>query len=226
MLVISGTARRRKGSRLTPGEAHAAAFPSSRPGRRGLDEDQVRAFVGQVEQELTQLRGERNMLTDEVQRLRRRVLTGDTETGPGPREEAQVDQAAAILSTAQRTADRCVASAEEYSRQLADDAQLRRDEILAEARSQAALMLEQAHTAASRAAEAALGAGPGPDRREPGAGLAYLYAFSDAYRAHLDSCLGTPACGTGEPGRAEPAPRAVRPGQPWALCPQPQSLTG
>src|SRR5262249_16514675 len=106
-----------------------------------------------------------------------------------------------------------------YSGRVADAGVRRRDEILAEARSQAAMMLEQAHTAASRAAEAALGAGPGPDRREPGAGLAYLYAFSDAYRSHLDSCLGTPACGAGEPGRAEPGPRAADADQPWALCP-------
>jgi len=222
MLVISGTARKRKGRRLAPGEVHAAAFPSSQPGGPGFDEEHVRAFIDQVEQELARLRDERNMLTDEVQRLRSQVPTCDSPDG----EDAQVDEAAAILSTAQRTADRCVANAEEYSRQVADDAVRRRDEILAEARSQAATMLEQAHTAASRAAEAALGAGPGPDRREPGAGLAYLYAFSDAYRSHLDSCLGTPACGAGEPGRPEPDPRAGGVGQPWALCPQPQSLTG
>lgn len=213
MLVISGTARKRKGRRLAPGEVH---------GGPGFDEEHVRAFIDQVEQELARLRDERNMLNDEVQRLRSQVLAGDSQDG----EDAQVDEAAAILSTAQRTADRCVANAEEYSRQVADDAVRRRDEILAEARSQAAMMLEQAHTAASRAAEAALGAGPGPDRREPGAGLAYLYAFSDAYRSHLDSCLGTPACGAGEPGRAEPGPRAAGPGQAWAQCPQPQSLTG
>ena len=64
MPVITGT------DRLTPDAVQAVTFPSARLGRRGLDEDHVRAFCGQVERELVRLFNERTSLTDEVQRLR------------------------------------------------------------------------------------------------------------------------------------------------------------
>jgi len=152
--LITGTDRR-----LTPDTVQAVTFPSARLGRRGLDEEHVRAFCGQVERELVRLFNERTSLTDEVQRLRRRVLglSGD-ESGSGYRPDDAHVQAVRILSNAQQTADRYVAEAQEYSRQMAEDARRRRDEILAEAKSHAALMLEEARGEASRAAEAALAA--------------------------------------------------------------------
>ena len=229
MVVISGSDRRLARNRLTPDEVQTVDFPSSRLGRRGFDEEHVRAFCSQVERELMLLRNERTTLTDEVQRLRRRVLGQDgDEAGSGWQEDAHV-HAARILSTAQQTADRCVAHAQEYSRQLSDDAQRRRDEILAEARSQAVRMLEQAHGAASRAAEAALATPetpPRPERRELEAELAYLRRFSHAYRVHLQAYLETLVGDEGEPEPAETAPPAACPGPPYRLHPQPQPLTG
>ena len=154
MTVISGMEHR-----LTPDAVQAVTFPSARLGRRGLDEEHVRAFCGQVERELVRLFKERTSLTDEVQRLRRRVLglSGD-ESGSGYRGDDAHVQAVRILRNAQQTADRYVADAQEYSRQLAEDARRRREEILAEAESHAALMLEEAHGEARRAAEATLAA--------------------------------------------------------------------
>jgi DivIVA domain-containing protein len=229
MVVISGSDRKLACNRLTPDEVQAVAFPSSRLGRRGFDEEHVRAFCAQVERELMRLRNERTTLTDEVQRLRRRVLGQDgDEAVTGCPEDAHL-QAARILSTAQQTADRCVAHAQEYSRQLSDNALRRRDEILAEARSQAVHMLEMAHGAASRAAEAALatpGAGPGPERRELEAELAYLRRFSTAYRTHLQAYLETLTGGEAEPEPDGTAPAAASAGTPYRLRPQPQSLTG
>ena len=55
-----------------------------------------------------------------------------------------------------------------------------------------ALMLEEAHGEASRAAEAALAAPAtqaSTDRRELEAELAYLRTFSDVYRTHLHAYL-------------------------------------
>lgn len=188
MSVISRT-----DNRLTPDAVQAVTFPSARLGRRGLDEDHVRAFCGQVERELVRLFNERTALADEVQRLRRRVLglSGDDAEAGYRQDDAHV-QAVRILSKAQQTADNYVADAQEYSRQLAQDARRRRDEILTEARKHAAVMLEEAHSEASSAAEAALvapAAQPESDRRELEAELAYLRTFSDVYRTHLHAYL-------------------------------------
>jgi DivIVA domain-containing protein len=188
MSVISRT-----DNRLTPDAVQAVTFPSARLGRRGLDEEHVRAFCGQVERELVRLFNERTSLADEVQRLRRRVLGqsgNDAETGYR-QDDAHV-QAVRILAKAQQTADHYVADAQEYSRQLAQDARRRRDEILNEAKKHAAVMLEEAHSEASSAAEAALAAPVGQSdssRRELEAELAYLRTFSDVYRTHLHAYL-------------------------------------
>jgi DivIVA domain-containing protein len=139
-------------NRLTPDAVQAVAFPPARLGRRGLDEDHVRAFCAHVERELVRLLNEKASLAADVQRLRRQVL-GQSGGGPGVRssqDDADV-QAVRILSEAQQTAQRYVADAREYSMRLAAEAQRRRDEMLAEAQSRAAVMLEQAGQA-SRAA--------------------------------------------------------------------------
>jgi len=188
MSVISRT-----DNRLTPDAVQAVTFPSARLGRRGLDEEHVRAFCGQVERELVRLLNERTALADEVQRLRRRVLglSGDDAEAGYRQDDAHV-QAVRILSKAQQTADNYVSDAQEYSRQLAQDARRRRDEILTEARKHAAVMLDEAHSEASSAAEAALvapAAPPDADRRELEAELAYLRTFSDVYRTHLHAYL-------------------------------------
>jgi cell division septum initiation protein DivIVA len=179
--------------RLTPDSVQGVSFPPAKLGRRGVDERHVRAFCGQVERELVRLLNERTSLSNEVQRLRNRVLGGE---GAGARilqDDAQA-QAVHILSTAQQTADRYVADAQAYSRQLADDARQMRDQILAEARARAAAVLEEAHGKASLAAEASLAApipGMDDDRRELRAEVAYLRTYSDVYRTHLHTYLDT-----------------------------------
>ena len=239
----------RTDNRLTPDAVQSVTFPPARLGRRGLDEEHVWAFCGQVERELVRLFNERTTLTDEVQRLRRRVLglTGD-DAGSGYRPDDAHVQAVRILSKAQQTADRYVADAQEYSRQLAQDARRRRDEILSEAKSHAAAMLDQAHSEASRAAEAALTAPQaasrpggdqpggdqtdadqlGADRSELEAELVYLRTFSDVYRTHLHAYLDALLRNVDEWERAEKtsldAARASLPGPPHH--PQPLPPTG
>jgi DivIVA domain-containing protein len=179
--------------RLTPDSVQGVSFPPAKLGRRGLDERHVRAFCGQVERELVRLLNERTSLSNEVQRLRNRVLGGEGAEARILQDDAQA-QAVHILSTAQQTADRYVADAQAYSRQLADDARQMRDQILAEARARAAAVLEEAHGKASLAAEASLAApipGVDDDRRELQAEVAYLRTYSDVYRTHLHTYLDT-----------------------------------
>lgn len=177
----------RTDERLTPDLVQSVSFPSARLGRRGLDEDHVRAFLSQVERELVMLLNERASLWEEVERLRQRVL-GE---GSGPRPEDAHIQAVNVLSNAQQTADRYVADAQEYSRQLAEDARRRRNEVIAEARAHADRLLEEAHAEASDAAMAVMN-GPhayNGDRRDMEAEVAYLRTFSDVYRTHLRAYL-------------------------------------
>ncbi len=185
------TVTSRNGERLTPDQVQSVAFPPARLGRRGHDEEHVRAFCAQVERELVTLLNEKAALWEEVDRLRRRIM-GDAAGLPGYRPEDAHVQAVRILSNAQQTADRYVADAQQYSRQLAEDARRRRDEVLAEARAHAERVLEEAHSEATRAAEMAM-AGPVPlttgERRDLTAELAYLRTFSDVYRTHLRAYL-------------------------------------
>jgi len=179
--------------RLTPDSVQGVSFPPAKLGRRGLDERHVRAFCGQVERELVRLLNERTSLSNEVQRLRNRVLGGEGAEARILQDDAQA-QAVHILSQAQQTADRYVADAQAYSRQMADDARQMRDQILAEARARAAAVLEDAHGKASLAAEASLAApipGTDDDRRELQAEVAYLRTYSDVYRTHLHTYLDT-----------------------------------
>jgi hypothetical protein len=88
-----------------------------------------------------------------------------------------------------------------------------RNEVLAEARSEADQMLEAAHGEATRAAEAA--AGPSPlsngEWRDRTSERAYLRTFSEVYRSHLRSYLETLLSNVKEWEQAEKSsPAAVR----------------
>jgi DivIVA domain-containing protein len=211
------------GPRLTPDQIQAISFRLARLGRRGLDEDQVNEFCDQVEYELVRLLDEKVALQEEVARLRKRVLSGSAEAAQGgdARLEDAHLQAVNMLAKAQRTADRYVADARTYSRELAEDARRRRDEIIAETRSRADLVLKEAHADASRAAAAV----PPPAEpldaaqcQELQAELVYQRTFSDVYRTHLRAYLEVLVRNLDEWERAEkgslaPA-RAERPGSP------------
>ena len=159
--------------RLSPDQVRAMAFPLTRLGRRGLDEEHVRDFLAEVERELLTLRTEKTSLATEVERLRRRIISGGS--GQGGKligtEDAHA-HAVRILSTAQLTADRYVADAQAYSRKLTDEARHRRDEILAQAQRHAEMVIEEAGRD-----EAGL--------RPLEAELAYLRVFSEVYLTHL-----------------------------------------
>jgi cell division septum initiation protein DivIVA len=180
--------------RLTPEFIQSVHFPSARLGRRGLDEARVQAFCEWVESELIRLMNERTALEEEVWRLRERVRETDT-----VRPEDGHVQAVYILSRAQQTADKYVANAQEYSRDIAEDARRRREEILAEAKMRASVILDEAHSSATQAATHVAELMPAPvrtdeplsagQRQELETELAYLRTFSNVCRTHLRAYL-------------------------------------
>jgi cell division septum initiation protein DivIVA len=174
----------------TPERVRSAAFTPTRLGRRGIDEAEVRAFCEWIADGLGMLLNDNNMLQAEIMRLRDRLLEGKGRTGIQP-EDAHV-QAVQVLSKAQQTADRYVADAQEYSRELAGEARLRRDEILNEAKVRASMIVEDAHTTATKAANTARDTPeplPAAERQDLQAEIAYLRTFSDVCRTHLRAYL-------------------------------------
>jgi DivIVA domain-containing protein len=175
---------------LTPERVRSVTFTTTRLGRRGVDEAEVRAFCEWAAAGVGRLRTEKDLLEAEVSRLRERLLQGK-----GNQEAEQPGdvhlQAVSVLSKAQQTADRCVADAQDYSRELVQEARLRRDELLREAKVRAAAILEEARTSAAdsdRAREAGAMLGEA-ERQGLDQEIAYLRTFSDVCRTHLRAYL-------------------------------------
>jgi DivIVA domain-containing protein len=142
---------------LTPAQVRSATFTPARLGRRGLDEEQVRAFCDRVSAGVGQLLNDNSALKAEIIRLRERLLDGWGRPGIAP-EDVHV-QAVSVLSKAQQTADRYVADAQEFSRELAAEGRLRRDEIVREARVRASVILEEARANAAERQDLSNGCG-------------------------------------------------------------------
>ena len=179
-------------SRMTPEELQTVTFPTCRLGRRGYEEVPVREFLSAVHAEFVRLVNERTSLWQEVQRLRRRIIAGEAD-GDGQtvlfgEADAHV-HAVRILSTAQVTAEKYVADAQDYSCRLTEEAKRRRDEIMQDAQQHSDMILDDAHAKAREAAVSALDVAAAPqsgeEQRAAQAELAYLRTYSDVYRAHL-----------------------------------------
>ena len=85
---------------LTPADVHNVAFKKPPIGKRGYDEEEVDAFLDEVERELARLIEENNDLRAQVERGGR----GGAPAGPGadPRLAAELNDAKAQLDRAQR----------------------------------------------------------------------------------------------------------------------------
>jgi cell division septum initiation protein DivIVA len=133
--------------RLTPGALETTTFPSSRLGRRGYEEEAVKEFLSRVHDEWVRLVNERASLWQEVQRLRRRIVTGDVsdrgQTVLFGEADAHI-HAVRILSSAQQTADRYVADAQAYSSRVTTEARQRRDHIMREAQQHSDMITQDA----------------------------------------------------------------------------------
>lgn len=195
---------RANSQQLTPERVRSVTFSPARLGRRGLDEAQVHTFCGWISDELAQVLNQNTMLQEEVLRLRDRLLKGRGNPGIQP-EDGHV-QAVYVLSKAQQTADRYVADAQVYSREITQDARQRHDDILREAKVRASMILEEAHASASRAASTVPDAQeplPASERHELEAEIAYLRTFSDVCRTHLRAYMDSLSRSIAEWERAE-----------------------
>src|SRR6185312_14131621 len=85
---------------LTPADVHNVAFKKPPIGKRGYDEEEVDAFLDEVERELARLIEENNELRAQVERGGR----GGAPAGAGadPRLAAELNEAKAQLDRAQR----------------------------------------------------------------------------------------------------------------------------
>jgi cell division septum initiation protein DivIVA len=177
--------------RLTPDELQSVRFPMSGLGRHGYEETAVNGFVRKVHAEFVRLVNERASLWQDVQRLRQRILAGETDSDRQTVLLGEADahvHAMRLLSATQVIAERCGADAHAYRSRLTDEARRHRDEIMREAQQDSDTILEKAHARASAAAISALNAAPRQTDREELAAqaeLAYLRAYSDVYRANL-----------------------------------------
>jgi DivIVA domain-containing protein len=176
--------------RLTPDELQSVRFPMSGLGRHGYEEAAVNRFLRKVHAEFVRLVNERASLWQDVQRLRQRILAGESDGDRRPVLLGEADahvHAMRILSTVQVT-DRYLADAQAYSSRVTDEARRRRDDIMREAQQHSDQILDEAHARASEAALSALNAAPPQtdrERRAAQAELAYLRTYSNVYRSHL-----------------------------------------
>jgi cell division septum initiation protein DivIVA len=186
---LTGGSRATGGSRLTPEYLQSIQFPMARLGKRGVDEEHVRAFCEWVEGELIRLLNEKTALEQEVWRLRERVR----ETSAGT-DDAQ-NEALSILLRAKQRAEKYLANAQEYSRDLAEDARRRREEIVSEAKLHASVIVDEAHAIsivpAARPGDGGDGGGGGTANLDVAAELADLRTVSQACRSHLRAHLET-----------------------------------
>jgi DivIVA domain-containing protein len=179
--------------RLSPDELQSVTFPASGLGRRGYEEAAVNRFLRKVHAEFVQLHNERASLWQDVQRLRQRILAGETNSGPQAVVFGEVDphaHAVQILSAAHVSANRYLDDAEARSSQVSGDARRRRDDIMREAQQHSDMILEKAHTKAREAAASALNEAPPQTdtaQRALQAELAYLRTYSSVYRKHLSA---------------------------------------
>jgi len=148
-------------SRITPEQLLTVKFPLAGRGHRGYEEDAVRKLLGDVHGEFERLVKERTDLWQEVQRLRQRIIAGNTNGESRALALDQVDPCADTVPT-----------------QITPQAQMYADLILDHTRT-------QAREAAVSALDAASAPAPGRERQAAQAELAYMRTYSDVCRAHL-----------------------------------------
>jgi DivIVA domain-containing protein len=158
-------------ARLTPDRVRSMQFSRTPLGRRGVSEEEVRAFLTRVAEDIAARDASEASLRATIAHYKNTIAHWQTdESGSRPVEMPAPQptiHAVNILSRAQQEADTYVAQTQEYCRRLALDARRHAEEILDDARAraeQAAAEAEAAHRAA--AAGEANGADVGVDLQE------------------------------------------------------------
>ncbi|WP_067971973.1 DivIVA domain-containing protein [Nocardiopsis trehalosi] len=227
-------AARRSQPRLSPERVRTQEFSRASLGRRGYDEQEVRFFIGRLAEDIAAGDAERMSLRSEIERLRTRFREQQsTAADPAPHPSGPPADAVNLLSAAQQQADAYVAQAQEYCRQLTEQARRQSDEILQEARVQA--------EAAAEAAVAEYRATAGPrhsaDLEEVERRVAWLQSFSRAVQIQMQAAsdafareisrLSDLSAGAAETYRGEPeGARRAEPADPGPLSPPPPPQHG
>jgi DivIVA domain-containing protein len=179
---------------LTPQDVRDKKFTTTRF-KPGYDEDEVDAFLDEVEAELGQLHAENTVLRDRIAVLEAAppaaAATAAIDAGDelpaaamsGPTAEME-EMLRRTLLLAQRTADQAVAEAQEEADRLKSEAAAQAERLVGEAKTEAERHEREA-TARREAAVAAIEA----DRRAIEAQVEALRAFEREYRTRLKAYL-------------------------------------
>lgn len=169
---------------LTPDRVRKQEFSRTPLGRRGYSEDEVRAFLYRVADDMAASDKEKADLRAYIDRMKQWYKEhGLNPDQANSRQTLSVD-AINMLSRAQQTADAQIAEAEDYARR-----------IIGQARQQYEDMLIEAQRQAEEAANQAVGAyreGPGvqsAEAEELERRIAYLRTFADVTQVQLRAVL-------------------------------------
>jgi DivIVA domain-containing protein len=170
--------------RLLPADVTSMSFPLTRF-RRGIDEEEVQAFLERVASEMSRLLEERLSLQAQCSALQNE-LAGQRDVAVGSGNRASED-AVRILSQAQRVADDAVAESQRYAAWMQQQARERYEQIVAEARSRSGFLMEELQTRAHSDARHEM-----QERLAPvdlSGSEAMLRVFGDTFRASIRAQL-------------------------------------
>lgn len=122
--------------RLTPDRVRNKDFSRTKLGHRGYSEEEVRAFLYRVADDIATGDMEKADLRAEVERLKNWYKERGTDVDNSGAKKLSVD-AVNLLSRAQQTADAQIAEAEDYARRLVGQARQQYEQMLNEAQQQA-----------------------------------------------------------------------------------------
>ncbi|KAA9377121.1 DivIVA domain-containing protein [Microbispora amethystogenes] len=169
---------------LTPDRVRKHEFTRTPLGRRGYSEDEVRAFLYRVADDMAAGDKEKADLRAYIDRMKQwykeHGLNPEQATGS---QTPSVD-AINILSRAQQTADAQIAEAEDYARRIVGQARQQYEEMLTEAQRQAEEAANQA-VGAYRAGDGVQSA----EAEELERRIAYLRTFADVTQVQLRAVL-------------------------------------
>ncbi|HMG45300.1 MAG TPA: hypothetical protein VK611_28465 [Acidimicrobiales bacterium] len=145
MTPIEPAGERLPPRRMSPEAVRNATFNRTMLGRRGVSEDEVQGFAHRVADELAAREADNTRLVDENRRLKQAMRDWQAQRLHEPVvERHRVDaDAAALLAQAQQHVDAQLAQAELYCRQREEEAVRRYDDIVRQAREQAAADAER-----------------------------------------------------------------------------------
>ncbi|MEV7806189.1 DivIVA domain-containing protein [Microbispora sp. NPDC088329] len=170
---------------LTPDRVRKQEFTRTSLGRRGYSEDEVRAFLYRVAEDMAASDKEKADLRAYIDRMKQWYKEHGLNPEQGAAPQSLNVDAINILSRAQQTADAQIAEAEDYARRIVGQARQQYEELLMEAQ-------RQAEEAANQAVGAYREAGHGlqsAEAEELERRIAYLRTFADVTQVQLRAVL-------------------------------------